>query len=376
MTLYKAGIERALAHGMIAWCLEPTVRITIKLSIIQRPFLLAISGAYRTTSTAALQVILGISPLHLQLQREAHGTALYRLRRPLSTNVIDIDPSEIAEKTTGCSAHPSEHPSPTQIYLDLYRLLETEKGMGAAFCVMTKIKTSHRWSTRLSLRNTVFQAEFLALLKALEHVVNSTIDYSYRQPSQHPISRKSKESRYNCRKIFMLLHSHPHIRVSWIKARAGYIGNEEADRLVNAAAETENFPGTPFELPKSFLKTFMRQKMMATRQMAWDDGYTGRLISSISIQLSTSFPKLSCNQSAGHATKFCVSQDMDLSHRFSKDSTLTEPHSALVGNRHTNPLCHGFPPHSLLPYGTTQPTTSASLDPQRSQQFNIKKEDP
>ncbi|GBM26151.1 hypothetical protein AVEN_196980-1 [Araneus ventricosus] len=110
--------ERVLAHGAVAWCLEPTVRIARKLSTIQRPFLLAISGAYRTTSTAALQIILGIPLLHLQLQREARGTALFRLRLPLSTNVSDIDPSEIDEKATGWSAHPSEHLSPTQISLD------------------------------------------------------------------------------------------------------------------------------------------------------------------------------------------------------------------------------------------------------------------
>ncbi|GBN47590.1 hypothetical protein AVEN_249089-1 [Araneus ventricosus] len=117
-TLYKTVTERVLAHGAVAWCLEPTVRIARKLSTIQRPFLLAISGAYRTTSTAALQVILGIPPLHLQLQREARGAALFRLRLPLSTNISDIDPSEIEEKATGWSTHPSEHLSPTQISLD------------------------------------------------------------------------------------------------------------------------------------------------------------------------------------------------------------------------------------------------------------------
>ncbi|GBL72015.1 hypothetical protein AVEN_115046-1 [Araneus ventricosus] len=32
-------------------------------------------------------------------------------------------------------------------------------------------------------------------------------------------------------------------------------------------------------------------------------------------------------------------------------------------NLHPNPFCLGMPPHSLLPYGTTQLTTSASLVP-------------
>ncbi|GBM94906.1 hypothetical protein AVEN_178225-1 [Araneus ventricosus] len=67
---------------------------------------------------AALQVIPGIHPLHLQLQIEARGTALFRLRLPLSTNGSDIDPREIEEKATRWSAHPSEHLSLTQISLD------------------------------------------------------------------------------------------------------------------------------------------------------------------------------------------------------------------------------------------------------------------
>ncbi|GBN68050.1 hypothetical protein AVEN_200305-1 [Araneus ventricosus] len=41
----------------------------------------------------------------------------------------------------------------------------------------------------------------------------------------------------------------------------------------------------------------------------------------------------------------------------------------------SNPLCYGLPPHNLLPYGTTQPTTSANMVPNSSQQFNVKKED-
>ncbi|GBO13333.1 hypothetical protein AVEN_232526-1 [Araneus ventricosus] len=31
----------------------------------------------------------------------------------------------------------------------------------------------------------------------------------------------------------------------------------------------------------------------------------------------------------------------------------------MLGNRHTNPLCYGLPPHNLLPYGINQPTTLA-----------------
>ncbi|GBM13109.1 hypothetical protein AVEN_64328-1 [Araneus ventricosus] len=47
---------------------------------------------------------------------------------------------------------------------------KTEKGVGVGVCVLTDVNITRR-STRLSLRNTVFQAEILALLKEMEHAV-------------------------------------------------------------------------------------------------------------------------------------------------------------------------------------------------------------
>ncbi|GBM47969.1 hypothetical protein AVEN_172994-1, partial [Araneus ventricosus] len=88
---------------------------------------------------------------------------------------------------------------------------------------------------------------------------------------------------------FLKLAKFPNLfKCSWIKAQAGYIGIEEADRLAKEAAETENFPETPLELPKSFIKTFLRQKIMTTWELASDED-TGRLIHNI-------IPKVSLQQ--------------------------------------------------------------------------------
>ncbi|GBM97626.1 hypothetical protein AVEN_129848-1 [Araneus ventricosus] len=57
--LCKTVFYRMLAHGSAVWCLHPIVHMARKISTIQRNFLLNISGAYSTTATAALQVILG-----------------------------------------------------------------------------------------------------------------------------------------------------------------------------------------------------------------------------------------------------------------------------------------------------------------------------
>ncbi|GBM53208.1 hypothetical protein AVEN_14234-1 [Araneus ventricosus] len=104
-----------LAHGSSAWCLNPTFKMKRKLSSIQRPFLLHISGAYCTTPTAALQTILGIPPLHMQLQFEARFTSIYRLKIPLRRFITDTQPHDLEMKATGWSTHSSEHLKPNQM---------------------------------------------------------------------------------------------------------------------------------------------------------------------------------------------------------------------------------------------------------------------
>ncbi|GBM53459.1 hypothetical protein AVEN_238320-1 [Araneus ventricosus] len=98
--------------------------------------------------------------------------------------------------------------------------------------------------------------------------------------------------------------------------------------------------------------------MLATWQMAWDDGDTGRLIRNI-------IPKVSLQPINWTRNEILF---------FTGHGPFVSPKSQpcrnlilfLWGNRHTNPLCYGLPPHNLLPYDTTQPTTSASMVPQCS----------
>ncbi|GBN00690.1 hypothetical protein AVEN_104762-1 [Araneus ventricosus] len=171
-----------LAHGSSAWCLNPTFKMKRKLSSIQRPFLLHISGANRTTPTTALQTILGIPhPLHMQLQFEARCTSIYRLRISLPPNITDIQPQDLEMKATGWSINPSEHLEPNQIPLkdgeaniarkDIINIFtdgsKTEHGLGAAFCVLTNDIWAYKWSAKLKDNNTVFQAELTALHEAV-----------------------------------------------------------------------------------------------------------------------------------------------------------------------------------------------------------------
>ncbi|GBN10465.1 hypothetical protein AVEN_90710-1 [Araneus ventricosus] len=181
--LYKTVIERMLAYAAAVCCLDPPVRIKRKFNTIQKPFLLALTGAYRATATSALQVILGIPPLYLQVQREARVTAIRRLDISLPDTLTTLVPGEVEKGETGWAAHPAECPTEEQIYLvdgggitsgtrtytDGSR---TKKGVGGEFCVWSEQNIVYRWLAKLQDYNTVFQAELLALKHATDHATS------------------------------------------------------------------------------------------------------------------------------------------------------------------------------------------------------------
>ncbi|GBM62669.1 hypothetical protein AVEN_257268-1 [Araneus ventricosus] len=115
--LYKTVIERMLAYGATVCCLNPPIRIKRKLNTIQSQYRLALTGAYRTTANSALQVILRIPPLILQLQQEAIVTTIRRLNISLSDILTALVPGEVEKRETGWAAHPAECPTEEQLSL-------------------------------------------------------------------------------------------------------------------------------------------------------------------------------------------------------------------------------------------------------------------
>jgi len=68
MILYKAVYVPRITYGASSWYPNLSSKLRSKLESAQRQTLLAVTGAYRTTSTRALQVIAGVPPIHLQIE--------------------------------------------------------------------------------------------------------------------------------------------------------------------------------------------------------------------------------------------------------------------------------------------------------------------
>jgi len=82
--IYTAIVRPTLAYACLLWWHKAgAVTVQTKLNHLQRMCLMAMSGAFTTTPTAALEALFSVKPLHVYLKQEAQSCA-YRL------NAIDL----------------------------------------------------------------------------------------------------------------------------------------------------------------------------------------------------------------------------------------------------------------------------------------------
>jgi hypothetical protein len=78
--IYTAVVRPIVTYAATIWW--PRVKLKTgqtELSKLQRMACLGITGAMRTTPTAAMEVLIGFPPLHLQVEAESK-IGYYRLR--------------------------------------------------------------------------------------------------------------------------------------------------------------------------------------------------------------------------------------------------------------------------------------------------------
>ncbi|GBN05162.1 hypothetical protein AVEN_230501-1 [Araneus ventricosus] len=100
-------------------------------------------------------------------------------------------------------------------------------------------------------------------------------------------SSNSKSTNETARKIFKILLTNPRIKVSWVKAHAGNIGNEREDQLAKYAMQ-HGQPYSLTKLPKPHIKGLFRKSMLEEWQTSWKNGDTVRKIYNIMPSVSLS----------------------------------------------------------------------------------------
>lgn len=288
--IYLHGIRPALLYGAEVWGERSfDSRIQKHLAAAQRPFLLGITRAYRTTSNAAIQVLAGCMPLHLE--------ALARHSKVKRMVAEDDENGENYEG--GYIASLGQHPaSPRRmwtkweddggnhagawIFTDASR---AEANVGAAV-VMTRggeIEAEIGW--RLQDEYPVHMAEIFALSMAAKaflisgaqpEIINFATDARVALDAVCNIRSGGVAQRIRA-DLKRIEERGTRVKLWWAQDNLSR-GMKAADQLAKKAREElENFPPATGKVNRKWIGAETRKTAMAKWQQEWETSTKGRL---------------------------------------------------------------------------------------------------
>ncbi|CAK1553159.1 unnamed protein product, partial [Leptosia nina] len=285
-TIYLAVIEPIILYASPAWGdAANKVSIKTKLKQIQRKFAIKIIKAYKTVSYEASIAIAGLLPLDLKI---GEILKLYKIKKGIENAYKDVEPEiKIDYKLK---------PHPAKENRLKFRSIITEKELneingvkiftdgskiegkvGAAYVVYKNGKEILNKKFKLGNQCSVYQAELLAILKALEALsdtwgeeinilsdslssIKAITELNSNHQLVYEIKSKFKEFEINNKTVNLL----------WVKAHIGLKGNERADVLAKEAALKLKIKPTYEKCPISALKRIIREESVEE----WCDRYS------------------------------------------------------------------------------------------------------
>lgn len=278
--LYSRGLERRVAYGCGAWWSSPTAKLRLHANKVQRSALLLITKCYRTTSTAALQVLAGILPLDLRLDLENKIFAVRRSQEArLSTLAIDVD--RLAPKKMLWTEHPASFfqnswatRSPANKGLEIFTDgSKIDEKVGAGYAVYHNRRCIYKESLRLNDDASVFQAEVYAIEKAMSFIRGHrpVLLYSDSQAALKAICKVNT----TLLAVDRAKYATKGVNLCWVKAHIGIDGNEQADQLAKAGASKESI-----DVDLGFTVTHAKHRLLKEAisiwQARWDYEEKGR----------------------------------------------------------------------------------------------------
>jgi len=282
-TIYKGAILPLLLYGAPVWI--EALRYDFnrrKYTRVQRLMNLLIAKAYRTTSSEALCILAGTTPITIKAEEAAKRYDVWKGHRS-NTQKIDREvklnrwphPAEFENivETDGSNDHT------IQVYTDGSK---GERGVGAGVAIIARNEPIARYKFKLDHRCSNNQAEQLAILKALDLINHiGTADNDPRTIGVYTDSRITIDSlkdasnhNYLIEKIRKILtnlrRDNWRTEFSWIKAHAGNPGNELADRLAKDAASNKNIPVVFDRIPKTTIYNELEEETLQKWQEEWE----------------------------------------------------------------------------------------------------------
>ena len=235
--------------------------------------------AYRTISYEASCVLANVLPLPNKV------IELASLREVKSKGLLEVDGDRIPiQRSVLNERHPAQC---IQGFVDFNQQDDTtglriftdgsksEDGVGSAYVVYEQSIEVHHRIFSLPYYCSVFQAELLALKMALEYLTTSLSPHAriYSDSLSSLMAIQCRDSGTPLvieiqNQLLQLREFGVNVKLSWVKAHIGIIGNERADELAKSCWTAEAEP-VELKAPISFAKRHIRMNQRAEWNTNW-----------------------------------------------------------------------------------------------------------
>jgi ribonuclease HI len=286
-TIYTEGIQPLLLYGAPVWNKAIDIgRNKHRLIRVQRLINMKIAKAYRTVSNAALCILTGVTPITIKIEEASQYYHIIRSDEKEDTKVetkIGTQYWQHPADTITLLPETTKDTSTIQVFTDSSK---SEKGVGAGIAIYKFSGLIKSLKYKLNIRCTNNQAEQLAILKALQYMVN--IHAAVKTATVYTDSRITLDSLKNngihralLEKIRQQLTEMKkmqwHIQFCWVKAHVSVLGNETADTLAKEVATGTDTPECYDKVPISVVKSELEVLSVKKWQRECDQSTKGHI---------------------------------------------------------------------------------------------------
>ena len=304
--LYTAVIRPIIAYAAVVWWPRVTYSTVAKqLEHIQRFACLYITGAIKTTPTAAMELITGLVPLPVFIKQEAMAFC-YRLRvssqwyqngcghttikcimaRQIPESLFPSDSAIIAkyyfDKNYGVHIPERDDWHNNNVLLNDDIVCFTDGSrltqVGSSGSGVSIINSQEEYCFPLGYYCTVYQAEIYAILacaqlcRMREEYGASVAICSDSQAALKSLSSAKVTFALVAQTVeeLQLLSMHSNLGLLWVPGHCGFEGNEKSDLLAKQAS-VSNFTGPEpvFGLSITTLRTNLRKWALKEQRISW-----------------------------------------------------------------------------------------------------------
>nr|XP_042911246.1 uncharacterized protein LOC122272137 [Parasteatoda tepidariorum] len=293
--IYLQAIQKKIIYGASVWY-KNKVKINQKLLTIQRTPLLNITKCYSTTSTEALQILEGVTPIDLKIRATIsikrhtwspeefndNDNQTDELKNYIPYSVPAYDPTKLKIVSRGFG---SPRGVGYEFYTDGSRKQVTNESTGAnedrvgcGFLVKLDNHTIYEQTARLNNECSIYSAELTAIKLATLWANNNIIEqYTIFSDSKSSLQALENPTPTDPLVEVKAIVQNEQCLFNWIKAHSGEPGNEEADTL---AKKGTVLGGVDFHytITKPQVKHRQRQVSRILWQDRWRSSANGRHI--------------------------------------------------------------------------------------------------